>query len=75
MLEPMNERLHITTGEASRICGVSQQTIIRWFDERRLQGYIIPGSSHRRILKESLYEFMKANGIKAKEPEKGSPSV
>ena len=36
-----------TTGEAAKICKVSQQTIIRCFDSGQLKGYRIPGSKDR----------------------------
>ena len=52
-----------TTGEAAQICKVSQQTIIRCFDSGRLQGFRVPGSKFRRIPREELIRFMKANGI------------
>lgn len=52
-----------TTGEAAAVCKVSQQTIIRCFDAGRLQGFRVPGSKFRRIPREELVRFMKANGI------------
>lgn len=52
-----------TTGEAAEICKVSQQTIIRCFDSGRLEGFRIPGSKFRRIPRQSLIKFMKANNI------------
>ena len=33
-----------TTGEAAKICKVSQQTIIRCFDSGQLKGFRVPGS-------------------------------
>ena len=52
-----------TTGEAAKVCKVSQQTIIRCFDNGQLKGFRVPGSKFRRIPRESLYKFMKDNGI------------
>jgi excisionase family DNA binding protein len=52
-----------TTGEAAQICKVSQQTIIRCFDSGRLHGFRVPGSKFRRIPREELIRFMRANGI------------
>ena len=52
-----------STGEAARICRVSQQTIIRCFDAGKLQGFYVPGSRFRRIPRDSLSKFMKENGI------------
>ena len=52
-----------TTGEAAKVCKVSQQTIIRCFDNGQLKGFRVPGSKFRRIPREMLYKFMKDNGI------------
>lgn len=52
-----------TTGEAAKICKVSQQTIIRCFDSGQLKGFRVPGSRFRRIPRDVLYKFMKENGI------------
>jgi excisionase family DNA binding protein len=52
-----------TTGEAAQVCKVSQQTIIRCFDSGRLNGFRVPGSKFRRIPRDELMRFMKANGI------------
>src|SRR5688572_700707 len=52
-----------TTGEAAKICKVSQQTIIRCFDSGQLKGFRVPGSRFRRIPRSELFNFMKDNGI------------
>ncbi len=52
-----------TTGEAAKICKVSQQTIIRCFDSGQLKGFRVPGSRFRRIPRDLLYTFMRDNGI------------
>ena len=52
-----------TTGEAAKICKVSQQTIIRCFDSGQLKGFRVPGSRFRRIPRDILHKFMKDNGI------------
>ncbi len=52
-----------TTGEAAKICNVSQQTIIRCFDSGQLKGFRVPGSRFRRIPRDVLFKFMKDNGI------------
>ncbi|HMO27201.1 MAG TPA: response regulator, partial [Tepidisphaeraceae bacterium] len=44
-------------------CKVSQQTIIRCFDNGRLKGFRVPGSRFRRIPRDALLVFMKENGI------------
>jgi excisionase family DNA binding protein len=56
-------RTVFTTGEAAKICKVSQQTIIRCFDSGQLKGFRVPGSKFRRIPRDLLYKFMKENGI------------
>jgi two-component system, OmpR family, response regulator len=52
-----------TTGEAAKICKVSQQTIIRCFDNGTLRGFRVPGSRFRRIPRDQLFAFMRDNGI------------
>jgi excisionase family DNA binding protein len=64
-----------TTGEAAEICRVSQQTIIRCFDSGRLEGFRVPGSRFRRIPRDSLMKFMKANSIPLDGLESGKKKV
>ena len=52
-----------TTGEAAKICKVSQQTIIRCFDSGRLHGFKVPGSRFRRIPRSELLRFMQHNDM------------
>lgn len=61
--EDLTQRIVFTTGEAAKVCNVSQQTIIRCFDAGRLTGFRVPGSRSRRIPRESLVRFMQDNGI------------
>ena len=65
MVTAMSTKTVFTTGEAARICKVSQQTIIRCFDNGTLKGFRVPGSRFRRIPREQLFQFMKENGIPA----------
>src|SRR2546423_10000202 len=58
-----NTKTVFTTGEAAKICKVSQQTIIRCFDNGTLKGFRVPGSRFRRIPRNELYSFMRDNGI------------
>jgi excisionase family DNA binding protein len=60
---PWADKKIFTTGEAASACKVSQQTIIRCFDAGRLGGFRVPGSKFRRIPREELIKFMRANGI------------
>ena len=73
----MDERMKtvVTTGEAAKICKVSQQTIIRCFDNGQLKGFRVPGSRFRRIPREALYKFMKDNGIPTDALESGKRKV
>ena len=64
-----------TTGEAAKICKVSQQTIIRCFDSGQLKGFRVPGSRFRRIPREQLFSFMKENGIPTDALESGKRKV
>jgi excisionase family DNA binding protein len=64
-----------TTGEAAKICKVSQQTIIRCFDNGQLKGFRVPGSKFRRIPREALYKFMKDNSIPTDALESGKRKV
>ncbi len=61
--ENWDEKKVFTTGEAAKVCKVSQQTIIRCFDAGRLNGFRVPGSRFRRIPREELLRFMRENDI------------
>src|SRR3954451_22384809 len=73
----MDERMKtvFTTGEAAKICKVSQQTIIRCFDSGQLKGFRVPGSRFRRIPREALYRFMKENGTPTDAVESGRRGI
>lgn len=64
-----------TTGEAAKICKVSQQTIIRCFDNGSLKGFRVPGSKFRRIPRDQLFSFMKDNGIPTDALESGKKKL
>ncbi len=64
-----------TTGEAAKICKVSQQTIIRCFDSGQLKGFRVPGSRFRRIPRDALYRFMRENNIPTDALESGRRKV
>ena len=59
----MRHKAVYTTGEAADICRLSQQTIIRCFDNGQVQGFRVPGSKFRRIPRESLIKFMQEHKI------------
>jgi len=71
----MTTKTVFTTGEAARICKVSQQTIIRCFDNGTLKGFRVPGSRFRRIPRDLLFQFMKENGIPTDALESGKRKV
>jgi len=75
MVAAMSTKTVFTTGEAARICKVSQQTIIRCFDNGTLKGFRVPGSRFRRIPRDQLYQFMKDNGIPTDALESGKRKV
>jgi len=72
---PMANKTVFTTGEAAKICKVSQQTIIRCFDSGQLKGFRVPGSRFRRIPREQLFVFMRDNGIPTDALESGKRKI
>lgn len=71
----MTSKTVFTTGEAAKICKVSQQTIIRCFDNGSLKGFRVPGSRFRRIPRDQLYAFMRDNNIPTDALESGKRKV
>ncbi len=59
----MRRKAVYTTGEAADICKLSQQTIIRCFDNGQLEGFRVPGSKFRRIPCDCLLKFLRDNNI------------
>lgn len=52
-----------TSGEVAQICGVSADTVSRWFDAGQIDGYRLGPGGDRRIPYESLRKFMLDRGI------------
>lgn len=52
-----------TSGEVARICGVSPDTVARWFDMGQIEGYRLGPGGDRRIPYESLRKFLMNHGI------------
>ncbi len=52
-----------TSGDAAQICGVSADTVARWFDSGQIEGYRIGTGGDRRIPLGNLRKFMLAHGI------------
>ncbi|MDP7006107.1 MAG: helix-turn-helix domain-containing protein [Phycisphaerales bacterium] len=69
------DKLVFTTGEAAKICNVSQQTIIRCFDSGRLHGFKVPGSRFRRIPRSELIRFMQHNNMDMNRMDVGAVQV
>ena len=59
----LRQKTVFTTGEVAELCQISQQTVIRCFDSGRLRGFRVPGSKFRRVPRDALIAFMKANDI------------
>ena len=59
----MRKKAVYTTGEAAEVTRLSQQTIIRCFDNGQLQGFRVPGSKFRRIPRDALVRFMREHNI------------
>ncbi len=74
-VEDLASKRVFTTGEAAKVCKVSQQTIIRCFDTGRLSGFRVPGSKFRRIPRDELIKFMRANNIPVEALDQGKRRV
>lgn len=48
----------LSTGQVSRLCGVSPVTVAKWVDRGALRGHVTPGG-HRRITTADLARFLK----------------
>jgi len=52
-----------TTGEVAKLLGININTVIKWFDDGKINGFRLPGSRERRITHSALLSFMKTNKI------------
>ena len=52
-----------TTTQVGRICGVTQQTVIKWIDSKQIEGFRLPNSRDRRVTRTALLKFMKGHNI------------
>ena len=64
-----------TTGKVAKLCGVTINTVVKWFDSGALQGYRIPSSGDRRIPRKNLVEFMKSHSFPLGELEETTTRV
>lgn len=53
----------LTTGDISKICGVTPRTVSKWFDNGSLKGYKIPLGKDRRVRIGDLLIFMREYGL------------
>ncbi len=61
--ESLLKKRVFTTGEAAKLLHVSQMSVIKWFNEGKLEGYRVPYSKDRRITRESLVRFVRENNL------------
>lgn len=52
-----------TSGEVAEVCGVSADTVSRWFDLGQIEGYRLGPGGDRRIPYDNLRKFMLSHGI------------
>ena len=64
-----------TTGEVAQICGVSADTVSRWFDLSQIDGYRLGPGGDRRIPHDALRKFMLSHGIPMERLEEGQRRV
>ena len=64
-----------TSGEVAQICGVSADTVSRWFDLGQIEGYRLGPGGDRRIPYDSLRKFMIAHGIPLDRLEEGGHRI
>jgi len=64
-----------TTGEVAAVCGVSADTVSRWFDLGQIDGYRLGPGGDRRIPYDSLRKFMLSHGIPLERLEEGERRV
>jgi excisionase family DNA binding protein len=53
----------LTTGDVARLCRVTIRTVIKWYEQERLEGYRLPGSRDRRFTRVAVERFMRSNEI------------
>jgi len=58
----MTERV-MTTGQVAQVFSVNINTVIKWFDDGKLEGFRLPESNERRIYRDSVRAFMNVHGI------------
>ncbi len=64
-----------TSGEVAAICGVSPDTVSRWFDLGQIEGYRLGPGGDRRIPYPGLRKFMVSHGIPLDRLEQGEKRI
>jgi len=64
-----------TTGDVARLCGVTIRTVIKWFEQGRLEGYRLPGSRDRRFTREAVRRFLESSDLPVSLAQLGTPLV
>ncbi len=59
----------LTTTQVARICGVGNKSVIDWIDGGMMAGYRLPGSTHRRVPREAVVEFLNEHNLPVLVPE------
>jgi len=70
----MNNRV-FTTGEVAGFCGVSSDTVSRWFDLGQIDGFRLGPGGDRRIPEDKLRTFMISRGIPLDRLDEGEKRV
>jgi excisionase family DNA binding protein len=53
----------LTTGDVARLCRVTIHTVIKWYEQGRLDGYKLPGSRDRRFTRRAVASFMRESKL------------
>jgi len=64
-----------TSGEVATVCGVSPDTVSRWFDLGQIEGYRLGPGGDRRIPYAGLRKFMVSHGIPLDRLEQGEKRI
>jgi excisionase family DNA binding protein len=70
-----NKNKVFTSGEVAAICGVSADTVARWFDLGQIEGYRLGPGGDRRIPYDSLRTFILSHGIPLERLEEGGRRI
>ena len=65
----------LTTGDVARLCQVTIRTVIKWFEQGRLEGYRLPGSRDRRFTRAAVNRFLRESGLPVELHGQGEPLV